>query len=96
MSKLPLALTMGDPAGIGGELLAKAYLAEPALMAGSFVAGDLAHGAAGRQSPGAARRLFQLGPPPQHAPAQHGTGQSELRTGREGARRNVKYEKVCK
>ena len=43
MSKLPLALTMGDPAGIGGEILAKAYAAEPALMAGSFVAGDLAH-----------------------------------------------------
>ncbi len=43
MSQLPLALTMGDPAGIGGEILAKAYAAEPALMAGSFVAGDLAH-----------------------------------------------------
>ena len=39
----PIALTMGDPAGIGGEILVKAFSTEPALMAGCFVAGDLAH-----------------------------------------------------
>jgi 4-hydroxythreonine-4-phosphate dehydrogenase len=40
---LPIALTMGDAAGIGGEVLVKAFATEPALMAGCFVAGDLAH-----------------------------------------------------
>ncbi|MFD0669075.1 4-hydroxythreonine-4-phosphate dehydrogenase PdxA [Ramlibacter sp. MAHUQ-53] len=39
----PLALTLGDPAGIGGEIIARAYAAEPALLAGSFVAGDVPH-----------------------------------------------------
>lgn len=43
MTDLPLALTMGDPAGIGGEILVKAFAAEPALTAGCFVAGDVAH-----------------------------------------------------
>ncbi len=43
MNTLPLALTMGDPAGIGGEILALAFEREPALMAGAFVAGDPAH-----------------------------------------------------
>lgn len=39
----PLAFTLGDPAGIGGELIAKAFAAEPALTAGCLVAGDVAH-----------------------------------------------------
>ncbi len=39
----PLAFTLGDPAGIGGELIAKAFATEPALTAGCFVAGDVAH-----------------------------------------------------
>jgi len=40
---LPLAITLGDPAGIGGETIAKAFRDQPGLMAGCFVAGDLAH-----------------------------------------------------
>jgi len=40
---LPLAFTLGDPAGIGGELIVQAFAAEPALTAGCFVAGDVAH-----------------------------------------------------
>ena len=39
---LPLAITMGDPAGIGPEIVAKAFAQEPKLMRGSFVAGDVA------------------------------------------------------
>lgn len=38
----PLALTMGDPAGIGPEIVAKAYAQAPERMAHSFVVGDLA------------------------------------------------------
>jgi 4-hydroxythreonine-4-phosphate dehydrogenase len=37
-----LAITMGDPAGIGPEIIAKAYADAPGLMAGSFVVGDVA------------------------------------------------------
>lgn len=36
----PLVLTQGDPAGIGPEILARAYGREPVLLRGSFVAGD--------------------------------------------------------
>ena len=39
---LPLAITMGDPAGIGPEIIVKAYRDAPGLLAGTFVAGDLA------------------------------------------------------
>ncbi|WP_225781219.1 4-hydroxythreonine-4-phosphate dehydrogenase PdxA [Xenophilus sp. Marseille-Q4582] len=39
---LPIALTQGDPAGIGPEILAKAFREAPALMRGCFVAGDVA------------------------------------------------------
>ena len=38
----PLAITMGDPAGIGTEIIAKAYAQQPELLAGSFVVGDVA------------------------------------------------------
>ncbi|MBE2263735.1 MAG: 4-hydroxythreonine-4-phosphate dehydrogenase PdxA [Burkholderiaceae bacterium] len=38
----PIAITMGDPAGIGPEIIARAFLAYPAEVAGCFVAGDLA------------------------------------------------------
>jgi 4-hydroxythreonine-4-phosphate dehydrogenase len=38
----PLAVTMGDPAGIGPEIVAKAYAQAPELMTDSFVVGDLA------------------------------------------------------
>ncbi len=39
----PLAITQGDPAGIGGETIALAWRREPALLRGCFVAGELAH-----------------------------------------------------
>ena len=37
-----IAITMGDAAGIGPEIIAKAFAQEPALMRNCFVAGDLA------------------------------------------------------
>ena len=37
----PLAITMGDAAGIGPEIIAKAYAAQAASMQGTFVAGDV-------------------------------------------------------
>ncbi len=42
-SVAPLAITQGDPAGIGGELIAKLYAEDPALTTGCFVVGDAAH-----------------------------------------------------
>ena len=39
---LPLAITLGDPAGIGPEIIAKAFLQAPDDMTGCFVAGDVA------------------------------------------------------
>lgn len=36
-----IAITMGDAAGIGPEIIAKAYALEPALLQGCFVVGDL-------------------------------------------------------
>ena len=38
----PLAITLGDPAGIGPEIIAKAFRDDPAALQGCFVAGDLA------------------------------------------------------
>ena len=38
---LPLAITMGDPAGIGPEIVVKAFREAPALTRGAFVAGDV-------------------------------------------------------
>lgn len=38
----PIALTQGDPAGIGPEILLKAFRDAPDLMRGCFVAGDVA------------------------------------------------------
>jgi 4-hydroxythreonine-4-phosphate dehydrogenase len=38
-----LAITIGDPAGIGGEIICKAFCDSPETMAGCFVAGDLRH-----------------------------------------------------
>ncbi|MEO7940912.1 MAG: 4-hydroxythreonine-4-phosphate dehydrogenase PdxA [Burkholderiaceae bacterium] len=37
----PIAITMGDPAGIGPEIVAKVFLDFPALARGCFVAGDV-------------------------------------------------------
>ncbi len=43
-TRAPIVFTQGDPAGIGGEIIVKAFIAaDPALTAGCFVAGDLAH-----------------------------------------------------
>ena len=39
----PIALTQGDPAGIGGELIARLYRDHPAELSGCFVVGDLLH-----------------------------------------------------
>ncbi len=39
----PVAITQGDPAGIGGELIARLYAEDPALVAGCFVVGDAGH-----------------------------------------------------
>jgi 4-hydroxythreonine-4-phosphate dehydrogenase len=41
-SVLPIAITPGDPAGIGPEIVAKAFRDAPCVMAGCFVVGDLA------------------------------------------------------
>ncbi len=38
---LPMVLTMGDPAGIGPEIIAKAFLERPGLLRQVVVAGDL-------------------------------------------------------
>jgi len=40
---LPIAITQGDPAGVGGEIIAKAFRDDPELTSGCFVVGDLAH-----------------------------------------------------
>ena len=42
MSNLPIAITMGDPAGIGPEIIVKAFLQEPELTQNCFVVGDVA------------------------------------------------------
>ena len=38
---LPIAITMGDPAGIGPEIIAKAFRDAPETTSGCFVAGDV-------------------------------------------------------
>ena len=42
MSPLPIAITLGDPAGIGPEIIAKAFRDAPQHTAGCFVVGDVA------------------------------------------------------
>ena len=39
----PIAITQGDPAGIGGEIVARLFRDRPAETAGCFVVGDLLH-----------------------------------------------------
>ena len=39
---LPIAITLGDPAGIGPEIIVKAFRDAPELTSGCFVVGDLA------------------------------------------------------
>ena len=38
---LPIALTLGDAAGIGPEIIAQSFLREPEMLHGCFVAGDV-------------------------------------------------------
>ena len=38
----PIAITLGDPAGIGPEIIAKAFRDAPQVLGGCLVAGDLA------------------------------------------------------
>jgi 4-hydroxythreonine-4-phosphate dehydrogenase len=40
---LPIAITMGDAAGIGPEIIARAFARQPDSMRGCFVIGDLQH-----------------------------------------------------
>lgn len=40
--KLPIAITQGDPAGIGPETIARAFLESPEVTQGCFVVGDVA------------------------------------------------------
>jgi 4-hydroxythreonine-4-phosphate dehydrogenase len=42
MQQLPIAITMGDAAGIGPEIIVKAFRQQPALLQGCFVWGDVA------------------------------------------------------
>ena len=42
-SSQPIAITMGDPAGIGPEIIVKAWLQAPDRLRDCFVAGDLEH-----------------------------------------------------
>ena len=41
MTTKPIVITLGDPAGIGPEIIAKAFRDAPELLRGCFVAGDL-------------------------------------------------------
>lgn len=42
MSQLPIAITMGDPSGIGPEIIVKAFTQAPELLENCFVVGDVA------------------------------------------------------
>ena len=68
----PLAITMGDAAGIGPEIIAKAYAAQAAQMQGSFVAGDVQamRRASALVAQGVARPVVQISDPQEalHAP----------------------------
>ena len=41
LTQMPLAITMGDAAGIGPEIIAKAFLHNPQATRACFVAGDV-------------------------------------------------------
>ena len=56
-AQMPLAITMGDAAGIGPEIIAKAFLHSPQSTRGCFVAGDV-------QAMRRAIGLVQVGPVP--------------------------------
>ena len=62
----PIAITLGDPAGIGPEIVAGTYAREPALVRGCFVVGDVecmrrgAHAVAAGQPPLPVARIAGL------------------------------------
>lgn len=56
--RAPLAITMGDAAGIGPEIIAKCFRSQPMDMLASFVVGDVVH----------MRRANELVTPPGQAP----------------------------
>ena len=58
-TRRPIAITMGDAAGIGPEIIAKAFRDAPAETQGCFVAGDLA---TMRRAARAIRRPHERGP----------------------------------
>jgi 4-hydroxythreonine-4-phosphate dehydrogenase len=60
LPKLPIAITPGDPAGIGPEIVAKAFRDAPSVMAGCFVVGDLAMMRRAAQSVGGMLAVAQL------------------------------------
>ncbi|MET0210424.1 MAG: 4-hydroxythreonine-4-phosphate dehydrogenase PdxA, partial [Burkholderiaceae bacterium] len=41
MTARPIVITLGDPAGIGPEIIVKAFRDAPELLRGCFVAGNL-------------------------------------------------------
>ncbi|MFD1712179.1 4-hydroxythreonine-4-phosphate dehydrogenase PdxA [Ottowia sp. GY511] len=49
-SNPPIAITLGDPAGIGPEIIAKAFRDAPDVLRGCFVAGDVASVRRGAQA----------------------------------------------
>ncbi len=62
----PLAITLGDPAGIGPEIIAKAFRDAPDAMRGCFVAGELGcmrRGAGFAAAEGVALPVAQIGAP---------------------------------
>ena len=62
----PIAVTLGDPAGIGPEIIAKAFRDSGEFMRGCFVAGDLAclrRGAAAIQAGGAGLPIAVIAAP---------------------------------
>ncbi len=56
----PIAITMGDPAGIGPEIIAKAFLGWPELLQGCLVVGDVATLRRALQLVGAAQADFPV------------------------------------
>ncbi len=59
----PLAITQGDPAGIGGEIIARAFARDPQATAGCFVVGDRAHLERAVAATGAALRVVPVDDP---------------------------------
>jgi 4-hydroxythreonine-4-phosphate dehydrogenase len=68
----PIAITLGDAAGIGPEIIAKAFRDAPELLAGCFVVGDVAlmrRAAAWVQAGGVSLPVARIDEPPAAGPA---------------------------